>query len=229
MTFDILCDLLSNRDDFIEEASIASPIASHASRSRMARTLGASSSQSSPTASTRGSADHPVSEDRSPLRRPFALIDGWRSPPVRTPPRQLRHRPRRARRIRCAARASSLVREMRPPSRENLQRCRCRKLGIPRSPSRSLITSSPHGRTIAPLAPFRRILDGDFEQRNETHDQAREIVRHLENRTLEVRGSIPLGSTRKRKGLAAMRGLFVFRSAAISRRGMVGERLVDGT
>ncbi len=34
--------------------------------------------------------------------------------------------------------------------------------------------------------------------------------RPIQDRTLEVRGSIPLGSTRKRKGLAAMRGLFVF-------------------
>jgi len=37
------------------------------------------------------------------------------------------------------------------------------------------------------------------------------IIGHRHNRTLEVRGSIPLISTRKRKGLAAMRGLFVFR------------------
>jgi hypothetical protein len=48
------------------------------------------------------------------------------------------------------------------------------------------------------------------------------------NRTLEVRGSIPLGSTGKPKGLAAMRGPPAFRPGARSGcgtgRGTVGPR-----
>jgi hypothetical protein len=50
-------------------------------------------------------------------------------------------------------------------------------------------------------------------QGNEMAGQLRGMSRRLENGTLEVRGSIPLGSTRKTKGLAAMRGLRCFRAA----------------
>ena len=62
-----------------------------------------------------------------------------------------------------------------------------------------------HGGAGVPQIPRRRIRAGE-----QTALQHRVIVECRHNRTLEVRGSIPLGSTRKRKGLAAMRGLFVF-------------------
>jgi hypothetical protein len=45
--------------------------------------------------------------------------------------------------------------------------------------------------------PFRRRSVENPPLRNESMSQGAEIVECLQNRTLEVRGSIPLGSTRK--------------------------------
>ena len=58
------------------------------------------------------------------------------------------------------------------------------------------------GRAVAKILPARNAADS----------LARSTV--LQNRTLEVRGSIPLGSTGKPKGLAAMRDLRRFRPSA---------------
>ena len=85
-------------------------------------------------------------------------------------------------------------------------------------------SSVPHGGpTVSRSAPmpgslsaatgesFPHVLVGERALGERITVQHHGIVGRLHNRTLEVRGSIPLGSTRKRKGLAAMRGLFVFR------------------
>src|SRR5688572_29018343 len=58
--------------------------------------------------------------------------------------------------------------------------------------------------------PFRRILDGDPWLRNESHDRPRVILQGVHNRTLEVWGSIPHGSTRKDKTVRRDAGRFVF-------------------
>ena len=54
-----------------------------------------------------------------------------------------------------------------------------------------------------------RDVDDDSPVRNESRVQPPEIVHACFHRTLEVRGSIPLGSTGKRRRLAEMRAVFV--------------------
>ncbi len=57
---------------------------------------------------------------------------------------------------------------------------------------------------------FPRVLDERTLGRERMAPQGRGIVERLHNRTLEVRGSIPLGSTRKRSRRVELRGDFVF-------------------
>jgi hypothetical protein len=65
--------------------------------------------------------------------------------------------------------------------------------------------------------PFPRFFDEESQIGEQSATRPRVLFERRHNRTLEVRGSIPLGSTRKRKGLAAMRGLFVFGAPRCSR------------
>ena len=72
------------------------------------------------------------------------------------------------------------------------------------------LSSLPGSRRWSIAAIVPRILDGELELGNKTDLQAPVIVRCVQNRTLEVRGSIPLGFTRKRSRRVEIRGGFVF-------------------
>ena len=78
----------------------------------------------------------------------------------------------------------------------------------------------PRGRDRPRCTTFRKVSQcirtvANVEERLTA--QSHDIIQRLFDRTLEVRGSIPLGSTRKRRRRAEMRGVFVFGSAPKNR------------
>jgi hypothetical protein len=57
--------------------------------------------------------------------------------------------------------------------------------------------------------------------------QPHDTIQRLFDRTLEVRGSIPLGSTRKTKGLAALKNVFLVVVVDNRRATIHGYRVLD--
>ncbi len=77
--------------------------------------------------------------------------------------------------------------------------------------------------------PFPKISVEELTVGNDSPTQPGEISRCLDKRTLEVRGSIPLGSTRKRSRRVEIRGGFVFGAEANRSRSVLEGTRNPGT